>query len=355
MDKNSNKNQITTKDEEVDLGQLFSMIGKMFTDFFNFIGKILKGIFHYLILFFIFLKGHIVKLSIAVLLGGTLGFASDNFIPIKYTYDMIIQPNYRSIDQIYESLEYYNVLIEQKDSITLAEKFYISYREANNLVGFRLISYDTEKEKLMAFDKFIKNTDTLTQKNFSYSIFKNDTESKFDSDKYVFRIVSYDSKLKSFEKSVVDDIKKNKTLQNNRRIKLNILKLDSLATVNSIRRASDLRELYKEVKLSQGSKSKEASSTYIDFSKESKENNDIQLFEIVKKLNDNLIELEKEKERSLNIVNVITTFNPSGKKIGTLFETNMFRWGVFSGCLVLFFIFIKMLNEYLKGYKLKIS
>ena len=351
MSEKSNKSPISVKEEEVDLGQLFSAIGKMFKDFFNFIGKILKSVFHYLILVLIFLKGHIFKLVIAIILGAVIGFTSDYLSPSKYSYDMIIQPNYRSIDQVYESLEYYNVLIEQKDSIKLSKNFDISYEQANNLIEFRLTSYDTEKDKLLLYDEFIKNTDTITHKNFSYATFKSDKESKFDSDKYVFRIISNDNKLKSFENKIVSDIEKNITLQNNRRIKLNTLKLDSIATVNAINDAKDLRNLYKEITLLEVKNNKSSASTYIDFSKETKQNNDIELFEIVKKLNKNLIELEKEKETSVNIVNIITSFNPSGKKIGTLYETKMFRWGVLFGGFVLFFILIKVINEYLKKYQ----
>ncbi len=353
MSEKSNKSPISVKEEEVDLGQLFSAIGKMFSDFFNFLGRILKGLFHYLMLFLIFLKGHFFKLIIAILFGAVIGFTKDYLSPTKFSYDMIIQPNYRSIDQIFESVEYYNVLIEQEDSIALAEKFDISHKQANNLVEFKLTSYDTEKDKLIAYDQFIKETDTLTHKNFTFATFKEDKESKFDSDKYVFRIVSQDNQLKSFEKIVINDIEKNKTLKNNRRITLNILKLDSIATIEAINKADELRKLYKETTLLDANRTKSSSSTYIDFSKETKQNNDIQLFEIVKKLKENLIDLEKEKERSVNIVNVLTTFNPSGKRIGTIYQTKMFRWGVLSGGLVLFFILIKVLNEYLKKYKLE--
>ncbi|PHR73266.1 MAG: hypothetical protein COA67_03645 [Lutibacter sp.] len=352
MGKKSAEKSVKTSDEEIDLGKLFSLIGNAFSKLFDFIAKLLKDAFHFLILSLIFLKGHLLKLLIAVVLGAFSGFYGDYTSSSKYTYDMIIQPNYRAIDQIYESMEYYNVLIKQRDTIILSEKFDIPYKTAKNLVEFQLISYDTEKDKLLAYDDFIRNTDTVTHENFSYSIFKGDKASKFDSDKYTFRIVSLDNKLKSFEKTIISDVEKNASLQNKIRIAQNILKLDSLAARKAIRDANSLRGFYKEVVLLNAEKSKSATGTHIDFSKESNTNNDIQLFEIVKGLNEKLIETEKEKERSENIVNVITSFNPSGKQVGTLYETKMFRWGVFSGGLVLFFILIKLLNKYLKKYEL---
>lgn len=347
------KKSVRRKDEEIDLGKIFVLIGGAFSKLFDFIARLLKGIFHYLILFLIFLKGHILKLLIAIVLGAFSGFYVDYTSSSRYTYDMIIQPNYRAIDQLYESLEYYNVLISQNDTTALSEKFDISYKTAKNLVEFKLSSYDTEKDKLMAYDEFIKNTDTLTHLNFSYPIFKGDKASKFDSDKYIFRIISHDKKLKSFESAIISDIEKNRTLQNKRRITQNILKLDSIAAIKAISDANSLREFYKKVTLLNVEKSRSTTDTYIDFSKGASKNNDLELFGIVKKLNQKLIVTEKEKERSENIVNIITSFNPSGKKIGTLYETKMFRWGVLLGSLILAFIVFKALNEYLKKYQLE--
>ena len=73
----SNNNQTTNKtnnnEEEVDLGSLFVIIGKGFSNFFNFIGNIFKGIFRLIISILIFLKTNIVKIGIAALIGGVLG------------------------------------------------------------------------------------------------------------------------------------------------------------------------------------------------------------------------------------------------------------------------------------------
>ena len=41
-------------EEEVDLGSLFVIIGKGFSNFFNFIGSIFKGIFHFTIILLLF-------------------------------------------------------------------------------------------------------------------------------------------------------------------------------------------------------------------------------------------------------------------------------------------------------------
>ena len=55
MSDKENKTPITVKEEEIDLGKLFSLIGNAFSKLFNNIGLLLKVLFHYFILLLIFL------------------------------------------------------------------------------------------------------------------------------------------------------------------------------------------------------------------------------------------------------------------------------------------------------------
>ena len=88
-------------EEEVDLGSLFVIIGRGFSNFFNFIGNIFKGIFHALIVTLVFLKLHIVKIGIAALIGGILGV----FLEVKKTdnfqSELLLEPNFKSTRQLY--------------------------------------------------------------------------------------------------------------------------------------------------------------------------------------------------------------------------------------------------------------
>lgn len=346
------KSPITVKEEEIDLGGIFKMIGNTINKLFNSFLSLLKFLYHYLILILLFFKTHLKLLLSAIIIGAILGYLIDFISPTKYTYDMIIQPNYKSIDQIYENVEYYNVLIASKDSVNLSKEFDIDYKTANSIVEFSLIPYETEKDKILAYDSFIRNTDTLTHKHFSYDDFKGKGTSKFDSKYYVFRIVSYKPKLKSFENKIISDIEKNPLLTKKRKIKRNIIKLDSIATQKAIKDANELRSLYKETQLKalENQNKLGTSTTYIDFSKENNLNNDIELFTIVKNLNQNLINLEASKEESEEIVNVLTSFNPSGKKLTTLYETLMFKISMFLVIVILSVILLGKLNKYLNSY-----
>lgn len=59
--------------EDIELGSLFIIIGKGFSNLFNFIAKVFKGVYHLLILLLLFIKTNIVKLLIAAVVGGIIG------------------------------------------------------------------------------------------------------------------------------------------------------------------------------------------------------------------------------------------------------------------------------------------
>jgi hypothetical protein len=351
------KNPITVKEEEIDLGKLFSLIGTAINKLINFIWGLLKGIFHYFILLLIFIKAHIVRIGIALLLGVVIGTLIDTTSPDIYSYDMIIEPNYGSVDQIFEKMEYYNVLIEENDTIGLNKEFGLTYDEANSLVSFNLNPYETKKDQILAYDRFIKSTDTLTQKIFKFSDFVGDGTSQFDSKRYVYRITATINNLTIVADKILADIEKNPTIQKKKRIQLYTLKLDSIAARNSLEEIDSLRSLYKKVILLELEKDAipNGSSTYLDFSNEAnKNNNDIALFNISKELNNKIIQLEKDKETSLDVVNIITTFNPVGASRGNVLESFKFILGCLFGGGMLAFLLLKRINNYLEDYKNKL-
>ena len=125
-------------EEEVDLGSLFLIIGKGFTKFFNFIGNIFKGIFNVLITILIFLKSNIIKIGIAALLGGVIGL----FLEVKkgdtYESELLVKPNFYSTRQLYDIINYYDNLVQQKDTVGLVESFKIDKLAAASLKEFTI-------------------------------------------------------------------------------------------------------------------------------------------------------------------------------------------------------------------------
>jgi hypothetical protein len=123
-------------EEEVDLGSLFVIIGKGFSNFFNFIGSIFKRIFHFTIILLLFLKQHIIPVGIAAILGFIVGFFLEIKIPKRYSSDLLLQTNYKSSRQLYDNISFYNNLVKQKDTLGLRETFELDTETAISLKKF---------------------------------------------------------------------------------------------------------------------------------------------------------------------------------------------------------------------------
>ena len=80
------------KEEEIDLGSLFVIIGNGFKKFFRSIGRIFTGIFHFFIQILLFIKGNIIKLGISTMVGAAFGGYLEIESETIYGSDMIIEP-----------------------------------------------------------------------------------------------------------------------------------------------------------------------------------------------------------------------------------------------------------------------
>src|SRR5690606_38340730 len=117
MNKNLPQNQPS---EEVDLGQLFKIIGNAFERFFKFIGSIFMGIFGIIILFLLFIQKNLIKFAIVGIIGLIIGFYLDYKKEPRFISSMVLEPNFNSVQQLYNNISFYNELAVAEDSLALA-------------------------------------------------------------------------------------------------------------------------------------------------------------------------------------------------------------------------------------------
>ena len=157
--------------EEIELGSLFIIIGKGFSNLFNFIASLFKGLYHLFILFLLFIKANIIKLSLAALIGGAIGTFFELNKTQTFGADMQVQPNFKSSRQLYNNVNYYNDLVKQKDTVTLAETFNLSTENAASLKKFEIFPIKNGNDLLTSYDDLILSVDTLTAKSYSFETF----------------------------------------------------------------------------------------------------------------------------------------------------------------------------------------
>lgn len=337
------------KEEEVDLGSLFQIIGKGFVKLFNFIGSILKEVFHILILTLIFIRSHLLKFVIAAVLGGGAGLYLELNTDTKYESVMLLKPNFNSTRQLYNNISYYNDLIKQKDTFLLKKTFNISIEESISLKKFEITPIRNENDIITLYDDLILEVDTLTAKSYSFDLFKK-SFTEFDYKTHKISVQSTNNKIfPKLENTIISSIVENEYYK-----KQKALNNESLNRTDSILRkdliqVDSLRNVYMRVMLEEAKKTSQG--TRIDLGGQIKTTKEIELFKTNSEINKNIIDISEEKAEKSEILNVISNFQPVGYKVGGLENNLIFLFASFGVILVLIFLLLKNLNSYLNTYK----
>ena len=344
MSRNQNNNE-----EEVDLGSLFVIIGKGFKNFFNFIRNFFKGIFHRFILVLVFLRAHSVKFILAALIGGSIGAFIENSEENKYVSNLIVQPNFKSTQQLYKNIAYYNNLIKQEKLDELASTFDIDTTKASSLKKFDISPIINKNDIINAYDQFILEVDTLTVKSYDFEEFEN-SFTDYDYLNHNIEVEAIQSDVFSdLENVIIESVENNhyfnriKTLTNK---KLSIR--DSILRVN-FNEVDSLRNVYM-MALLEGAKNS-STGTNIDLGGTNKTTKENELFEIDRRIISELNYTYEEVANKSDVINVISNFQSIGSEVKGISKNYIFILAFGAILLTLFLILLLELNTYLANYK----
>ena len=336
-------------DEEVDLGSLFTVIGKGFKNFFNFIGNIFKGIFHRLILILLFLKLHILKFSVAVLIGGIVGFFLESNKETKFSSNLIVKPNFESTQLLYENINYYNDLVKKQNTKHLASIFKIDTSKAAALRKFEITPLMNSNDIINAYDNFILEVDSLTVKSYDFDNF----ESSFTDFDYLVHNIEVQATVSDIftelENTIINSIEKNTFFKKIKNLtKENLNTKDSILKANFIE-VDSLRSVYMRAIL-EGAKNN-SNGTNIDLGSKSNITKENDLFEIDRKIIYDLSQTYEDIATKSDVINIISNFKPEGSEIKGITKNLIFIMAVLGFLLTLFIILLFDLNKYLEDYK----
>jgi hypothetical protein len=176
--------------DDVDLGQLFKALGNSFDRFIRFIGSIFKSILSAIVFV---LKAFITnfKLIVVVLLVAFgLGIGLEKMKPDVYSSEILVRPYFDSKYQLINNVNYYNALISDADYPTLSSIFELNEEEAKTIVDFEInFGPETENERIVQFDKFVKSIDSTRALEIDYNDFIED-RSIYSGDLYQIKVSS---------------------------------------------------------------------------------------------------------------------------------------------------------------------
>ncbi len=345
----STNQQNKNNEEEVDLGSLFIIIGRGFSKFFNFIGSIFKGIFHFLMIVLIFLKENIVKIGIASIIGFIIGVFIQVKSADKYESEMLVKPNFKSANQLYNNINYYNDLVKQKDTLGIQKTFKLSKPEAASLKKFTIEPIVNENDIINSYNDFILQVDTTTVKSYTFDEFKG---SFTDLDYEIHKIEVVAEKNDVFTK--LDDVIIGSVINNKYFKRVKELTNENLNRTDSIYRQNlaqidSLRKVYMQVMIEEAKK--ETTGTTIDLGGEKRTTKELELFESNRKINSDLKNIAEDKSEKYDVINVISNFQPVGSEIKGVTKNKAFQLAILGALAMIFILLLIKVNSYLNNYK----
>lgn len=335
--------------KEIDLGELFTVIGNIFSKLFGFIKSILLVIFNLLIKFLIMIRVHIVKFVIVGFLSVVIGWFIDSRQSPVYSSTMTINANYGSARQLYSNIRYYNNLAGERDSIKLSEIFGINPSDANNIRGFFIEPSVTENDMLKSYNDFMKASDTTLIKNYiNYGKFKSSID-PLDYTKHRIVIASLKQGIfNELQKELVTHNIENSYIKKSKDVRLRNIEEEKNILRSRLVTIDTLRNVYNKSILSEARKTSSAQ-TNIQMSASTVKTNEIELFALDEKISKEILKLNEQKEFGEEIIEVLNDFSP-GSEIKSFFDSFLFKIPVITLTLLLLFILLRELNSYLNRY-----
>ena len=299
--------------EEVDLGQLFKLIGAAFDRFFNFIYSIFKGLFSVFIWFVFFIKKHIIILVVAGIIGIGIGILSSKTSQAKYQSSVTLVQNYQIGENLYSAVGYYNDLLKQSDYEILGKALNLNEEKANSILSFDVKPVVSENQKLLAFNNYMKGLDSLAATKIEYEDFlKNNEDYTFTHQQISIESTQRNS-FKSVFENIVESINSNPFFVNEQRKDIAELNQIKNALELALVKSDSLQNTYKRV-LEMSSKSDKSSEIGITFegSNDTEKTKEFDLYQSDLELRNQLVQIERNIQDKQYIVEMISNKQDSG-------------------------------------------
>ena len=298
--------------EEIDLGQLFKLIGRAFDRLFSFIGSIFNKLFLVFVWCVFFIKRYFIILAAATLIGFAYGFVKLKLSEPVYSTNAVIKQNYNTGESIYTSLNYYNDLIADRDTISLSQSFNVTPNEASQLISFSMESVLNENSKLKVFDRFKKEVDTTISKEVDFETFLKNS-SDYD---YEFQRITVKSTNKSLPRKILPNLIENISsidfFKNEQKKDLEELNFREEIIRESLKESDSLQKIYEAVLQKDEAILDAQTSFTINNAQEENKTKEFELFRNDIELRRELVSILRQKEDKRNIVEIISSIQDEG-------------------------------------------
>jgi hypothetical protein len=157
------------QNEEIDLGQLFNAIGRLFEKLFLFLVSVFKKLFSIIIYALKPIVNNFKLIAILLMLAAVVGFIADKNKKTVYSSDMLVKPYFDSKYQLANNVDYFNALIGSDNLVELSNIFEINTTDAKELISFKMeIGPETQNDLLIEYDAYISEIDSTLADDVSF-------------------------------------------------------------------------------------------------------------------------------------------------------------------------------------------
>ncbi|AUP79399.1 YveK family protein [Flavivirga eckloniae] len=346
--------------EEVDLGQLFKLIGNAFSNLFRFIGSIFNKLFLAFVWLVFFVKKHAVKLAIAGVVGIVLGIVLEKTSEPVYKSSITVKQNYETGENLYNTISYYKDLIKQEDISTLKSVLGVKEEEAASILNFEIEPLISENEKLQEFDTYLKTLDTSLTKTVDYKTFlKNSKEHNHQYQQITIKAKERNN-FKTVFRKIIASIDSNTYFKREQEKDLRELKEQASAISKALVKSDTLLAVYQKaiVKSAENNNDSQAQITIANKGNQSS-TKEFELYNKDLELRQELVEIEREIANKEHIIEITSSKQDSGtiddKKelFGNMISPKLYYAIILVGLTFITLLCLRIVN-FLERYKDKI-
>ncbi|MEP3837392.1 MAG: Wzz/FepE/Etk N-terminal domain-containing protein [Algibacter sp.] len=303
--------------EEVDLGQLFKLIGNAFDRFFQFVSNIFTSIFSVIIYILKALIKNFKLIFISMVVAGAIGFGLEKAKQPVYTSSMLVKPYFDSKFQLVTNINYYNALIEDKDFKQLSSLFDIEEDFAEDIIEFKISpGPETENDRILEYEEFIKQVDSTRATEIYFK--------DFIENRSIYSGTLYEIAVRSFKKDIFRSLEEglNSTFTNTYSVKKmekrdSLIAIDKSRILKSLKQVDSLQKVYIKVLQEESSSKNAGTITLKDGMSLVQERVDTREYELLDKeleLRQQLAVLESEKVEEDVFFDTLSSFQDVGSE-----------------------------------------
>jgi hypothetical protein len=329
---------------EIDLGQLFRLIEKLFLRFFGLFGALFswgKDLFLQVLNFFI---QNLKTIGLFFIIFFAIGVGIDYSRPTLYYASMEVRPNMGSGRSLYKNIAYYNALTKQQDYEKLAEVFKISLLEASSLKSFEIEPIVKPETMITMYDNLFRGLDSLTAINLDFDAYE-ENFSPFNYSRHVIRVEGTNKKVFALlGDDMIKEIEDNEFYRKQQIAEFEVLDRNKKYYEESQKKVDNLRKIYLEALMIEAKK-ENAQGTSINMGTQSeRETKELDLFGKENEINAGLSSIIRERVRNSEVVSVISEFEEIGSKVSSLKRKMSFLLGILGMVLGLMFSVFRLVK-----------